>query len=105
MAYGLYHGLIFFPVILSLIGPTPFALTTLPADEKATCPEELEPQLAPAGKANAADQTTDDESTELETKKINSVSSLITFYFSSLLICFHYCLGCLKSECLGEHFS
>ena len=72
MVYGLYHGLILFPVILSLIGPAPFAITTQ-AGDATTRLEELEPQLPPAIKATT-DQMTDDESTELETRKMNSVS-------------------------------
>nr|SVE88835.1 EOG090X0BEK [Daphnia sinensis] len=46
VAYGLFHGLILFPVILSLIGPAPFNLEPPPnLEDKAVTAEELEPQL------------------------------------------------------------
>nr|SVE90082.1 EOG090X0BEK [Daphnia sinensis] len=46
VAYGLFHGLILFPVILSLIGPAPFDLEPPPnLEDKAVTAEELEPQL------------------------------------------------------------
>nr|SVE70620.1 EOG090X0BEK [Daphnia similis]SVE71247.1 EOG090X0BEK [Daphnia similis]SVE72505.1 EOG090X0BEK [Daphnia similis] len=46
VAYGLFHGLLFFPVILSLIGPPPFDLDRPPSlEDKAVTAEELEPQL------------------------------------------------------------
>ena len=45
VAYGLFHGLLFFPVILSLIGPDPFPIAR-PAVEVALNAEELEPQLS-----------------------------------------------------------
>lgn len=46
VAYGLFHGLLFFPVILSLIGPPPFDLDRPPnLEDKAVTAEELEPQL------------------------------------------------------------
>lgn len=44
VVYGLFHGLIFFPVLLSLIGPAPFPMAHL-AKEVALSPEELQPQL------------------------------------------------------------
>ena len=43
VAYGLFHGLIFFPVLLSLVGPAPFMIH--PVTEVAISAEELEPQL------------------------------------------------------------
>ena len=43
VAYGLFHGLIFFPVLLSLVGPAPFMIH--PETEVAISAEELEPQL------------------------------------------------------------
>lgn len=41
----MFHGLLFFPVILSLIGPDPFPIAR-PAVEVAANAEELEPQLS-----------------------------------------------------------
>lgn len=49
MIYGLFHGLIFFPVILSLIGPPAFSVNHS-IDEVAISPDELEPQLSVAKK-------------------------------------------------------
>lgn len=43
VAYGLFHGLIFFPVLLSLVGPAPFMIHS--ETEVAISAEELEPQL------------------------------------------------------------
>lgn len=80
MAYGLYHGLILFPVVLSLIGPAPFPVAA-PTEGEAIWSEELEPQLPPVVKPN--DHLSDDEATELETRKINAVTSLSLFSISS----------------------
>ena len=45
MIYGLFHGLVFFPVILSLIGPPPFSVNHSNG-EVPISPDELEPQLS-----------------------------------------------------------
>ena len=44
VGYGLFHGLIFLPVVLSIMGPSPFAVADI-QNEVAADPEELEPQL------------------------------------------------------------
>jgi len=44
VGYGLFHGLIFFPVMLSICGPPPFAETSH-SPQLAINDEELEPQL------------------------------------------------------------
>ncbi|XP_046631548.1 uncharacterized protein LOC124311207 [Daphnia pulicaria] len=47
VAYGLFHGLLFFPVVLSLVGPAPFDVAAPPdVEDKAVTAEELEPQLS-----------------------------------------------------------
>ena len=42
--YGLYHGLIFFPVLLSIIGPSSFDASQI-SSEIAINAEELQPQI------------------------------------------------------------
>lgn len=42
--YGLFHGLLFLPVVLSLIGPAPFPVVHS-VTEVALTADELEPQL------------------------------------------------------------
>lgn len=42
--YGLFHGLVFFPVLLSLIGPRSFDATRVVTEIPINA-EELEPQL------------------------------------------------------------
>lgn len=73
VGYGLFHGLILFPVVLSLIGPASFAA---PREKTVIFSEELEPQL-PAIKTTEAGES--DEATELETIQLNNVSTLL-FY-------------------------
>lgn len=46
VAYGLFHGLIFFPVLLSICGPPAFN-TAHSNTEHVSNAEELEPQLKP----------------------------------------------------------
>lgn len=60
VAYGLYHGLIFFPVILSLIGPAPFAIAHPVAETNVTA-EELEPQLKHNGKPAVVEASIEEE--------------------------------------------
>jgi len=42
--YGLFHGLVFFPVLLSLIGPKSFDISRVNSEIPISA-EELEPQL------------------------------------------------------------
>nr|SVE93817.1 EOG090X0BEK [Scapholeberis mucronata] len=60
VVYGLFHGLIFFPVLLSLIGPPPFPMAHL-ANEVALSPEELEPQLNKEAESLAIGTLKDEE--------------------------------------------
>lgn len=52
VVYGLFHGLLFFPVVLSLIGPASFPMAH-PVLEVALTEEELEPQLSHREKSEA----------------------------------------------------
>lgn len=70
VGYGLFHGLILFPVVLSLIGPASFATQM---ENPVVFSEELEPQL-PAIKTIEGCES--DEATELETLKLNNVSTV-----------------------------
>jgi hypothetical protein len=62
VAYGLFHGLLFFPVILSIIGPAPFDVAHPPVvQDKAITAEELEPQLNHRDKSEIVKVLKDEE--------------------------------------------
>jgi hypothetical protein len=62
VAYGLFHGLLFFPVVLSLVGPAPFDVAAPPdVEDKAVTAEELEPQLSHREKSDITKVRTEEE--------------------------------------------
>nr|SVE90710.1 EOG090X0BEK [Daphnia sinensis] len=79
VAYGLFHGLILFPVILSLIGPAPFDLEPSPnLEDKAVTAEELEPQLTHREKSAVVGVLKEEDTSTLATKLIETEKNTST---------------------------
>lgn len=78
--YGLFHGLIFLPVLLSLIGPPSFDVHQ-PKTEVAITPDELEPQLMKTLGGHSESVKKDDDTV----REINTHAQLIMYYLNACL--------------------